>query len=44
MVKRIFDVIKEEVEKVAKAEYDNDWSLEKDEILFDSDNNLGINL
>ncbi|MBN1469555.1 MAG: ABC transporter ATP-binding protein [Fusobacteriaceae bacterium] len=44
MVKRIFDVIKEEVEKVAKAEYDNDWSLEKDEILFNSDNNLGINL
>ncbi|MBU9918925.1 MAG: ABC transporter ATP-binding protein, partial [Fusobacteriaceae bacterium] len=33
MVSDILKVLKEEVEKVAKAEYDNDWTLEKDSIL-----------
>ncbi|PKM95383.1 MAG: nitrate/sulfonate/bicarbonate ABC transporter ATP-binding protein [Firmicutes bacterium HGW-Firmicutes-1] len=36
--------LKEEVEKVAKAEYDNDWTLEKDSILSHSDPDLGSNL
>lgn len=36
--------LKEEVEKVAKAEYDNDWSIEKGTILYDIDNNMGIGL
>jgi NitT/TauT family transport system ATP-binding protein len=36
--------LKEEVEKVAKAEYDNDWIPEKDTILSNSDDNMGIGL
>jgi NitT/TauT family transport system ATP-binding protein len=36
--------LKEEVEKVAKAEYDNDWDFEKDTILSHSDDNMGIGL
>jgi len=36
--------LKEEVEKVAKAEYDNDWNIEKDSILSHSDPDLGSNL
>lgn len=44
MVSKILEVLKEEVEKVAKAEFDNDWSLEKDTVLYNPDNDLGINL
>ena len=44
MVSDILKVLKEEVEKVAKAEYDNDWTLEKDSILSDADNTMDFNL
>lgn len=36
--------LKEEVEKVAKAEYDNDWSLQKDTVLPGTSDNMGIGL
>lgn len=41
---KVLKELKEEVEKVAKAEYDSDWSVEKDNILYPSDNNLGAGL
>ena len=44
MVSDILKVLKEEVEKVAKAEFDNDWTLEKDRVLYDTDNNMDYNL
>lgn len=44
MVSEIMKVLKEEVEKVAKAEFDNDWSIEKDIILYDTDSNVDYNL
>lgn len=40
----ILKVLKEEVEKVAKAEFDSDWNIKKDTILSDSDSSLGIGL
>lgn len=36
--------LKEEVEKVAKSEYDSDWSIEKDTILSDNHPDLGSSL
>nr|WP_235436191.1 ABC transporter ATP-binding protein [Gottschalkia purinilytica] len=36
--------LKEEVEKVAKSEYDNDWNIEKDSVLYSTDNNMGAGL
>ena len=33
VMKEVMKELREEVEKVAKAEYDNDWSLEKDYVL-----------
>lgn len=44
MVAELMKELKEEVEKVAKAEFDNDWTAEKDIVLRDSDSNLGIGL
>lgn len=44
VVADIMKALKEEVEKVAKAEYDMDWTLEKDNILYDSDSSMGIGL
>jgi len=44
VVKEVMENLKEEVEKVAKAEYDPDWNLEKDSILSDSDTDMGSNL
>ncbi len=41
---KIIDELKEEVEKVAKKEFDNEWSLEKDTILYNFDNNLGAGI
>lgn len=41
VVSSIMQELKEEVEKVAKAEYDADWSLEKSSILSGAGNNLG---
>lgn len=43
-VRKIMDELREEVEKVAKAEYDGDWSVEKDFFLHDIDSNMGIGL
>jgi NitT/TauT family transport system ATP-binding protein len=36
--------LKEEVEKVAKSEYDSDWSIEKSNILYNSNNDMGSGL
>lgn len=36
--------LKEEVEKVAKAEFDADWNIKKDPVLSDSNSNLGIGI
>ncbi len=41
---QIMRELKNEVEKVAKAEYDSDWDLEKDTILLGPDHYLGIGL
>lgn len=44
MTAEIMRELKEEVEKVAKAEYDNDWNIEKDTVLHNPDNDMGIGL
>jgi NitT/TauT family transport system ATP-binding protein len=44
MIGEIMKELKEEVEKVAKAEFDNDWTVEKDIVLRDSDSNMGVGL
>ena len=44
MVADIVKELKEEVEKVAKAEYDSDWNIKKDPVLSDINNNMGIGL
>jgi NitT/TauT family transport system ATP-binding protein len=41
VVADIMKALKEEVEKVAKAEYDMDWSMEKDNVLYNPDSDLG---
>ena len=38
------EVLKEEVEKVAKKEYDSNWDIEKDNILYSADSDLGAGL
>lgn len=40
----IMKELKEEVEKVAKAEYDSDWTNKKDIVLSDSDSNMGTGI
>lgn len=40
----ILKELKEEVEKVAKAEFDSDWNIKKDTILPDFDHDLGSGL
>ncbi len=40
----ILQELKEEVEKVAKAEFDSDWTFKKDSVLSNVDNNMGIGL
>ena len=40
----IMKELKEEVEKVAKAEYDTDWTAKKGTILSDSDSNMGTGI
>ena len=40
----IMKELKEEVEKVAKAEYDNDWTSKKDIVLSDSDSDMGTGI
>ncbi|MFZ3170939.1 MAG: ABC transporter ATP-binding protein [Carboxydocellales bacterium] len=44
VVAEIMKELKAEVEKVAQAEYDNDWSIVKDTVLLSSDDNMGIGL
>jgi len=44
MVAKIMKVVKDEVEKVAKDEYDSDWTIQNDRVLPDVNNNLGIGL
>jgi NitT/TauT family transport system ATP-binding protein len=44
MVAEIMKELKAEVEKVAQAEYDSDWSIVKDTVLLSSDDNMGIGL
>lgn len=44
LVSGIMKQLKEEVEKVAKAEFDNDWSLKENIILSSVDSNLGSGL
>ncbi|MEY7999000.1 ABC transporter ATP-binding protein [Clostridium sp. Mt-5] len=41
IVAQVMSELKEEVEKVAKAEYDSGWSIEENSILHDPDNNMG---
>ena len=41
VISQIVRELKEEVEKVAKAEFDNDWSLQKNNFLPGPDSNLG---
>lgn len=40
----IMKELKEEVEKVAKAEFDADWTSKKDFVLSDSDSNMGTGI
>lgn len=40
----IMEVLKEEVEKVAKSEYDSDWNIKEGELLYNSDSDLGSGL
>lgn len=44
VVSEVMRELKEEVEKVAKAEYDNDWSIEKNSVLYDSNNDMGVGI
>lgn len=44
MVGKILRDLKEEVEKVAKAEFDSDWNIKKDPVLSDADSFLGTGL
>ena len=44
VVADIMKALKEEVEKVAKAEYDSDWNIEKDTVLRDAHNSVGIGI
>ena len=41
---QVMKELKEEVEKVAKSEYDNDWDIEKDSVLYSTDSDMGIGL
>lgn len=40
----VLKTLKEEVELVAKAEYDNDWHIKEGTVLCDSDSNLGTGI
>lgn len=44
VVAQVMKELKEEVEKVAKSEYDSDWNIEKNTILRDSDTDVGIGI
>ena len=38
---KIMKALKEEVEKVAKAEYDGGWNIEEDSVLYSTDSDMG---
>lgn len=40
----VMEVLREEVEKVAKKEYDSDWDIKKDSVLYSADTDMGIGL
>ena len=40
----VMEVLKEEVEKVAKREYDPDWDIEKDSVLYSPGTDMGVGL
>lgn len=44
MVSSIMKEFKKEVEKVAKAEFDEGWDLEQNSILYDSDSDMGVGI
>lgn len=44
VIKDVMKVLKEEVEKVAKAEYDNQWHLQEDSFFGDSSSDMGAGL
>lgn len=44
VVAEVMKELKEEVEKVAKAEYDSNWSIEENSILYDSNNDMGTGI
>jgi NitT/TauT family transport system ATP-binding protein len=44
VISDVMKALKEEVEKVAKAEYDSDWNIEKDTVLSNPYNDMGIGL
>lgn len=44
MVSSIMTEFKKEVEKVARAEFDEGWDLEQDSVLYGNDDNMGIGL
>ncbi|MEF9953049.1 MAG: ABC transporter ATP-binding protein [Clostridium sp.] len=44
MISEIMGSLKEEVEKVAKNEYDNGWNIEKDRFLYPVNSDMGANL
>jgi NitT/TauT family transport system ATP-binding protein len=41
VISDVMKTLKEEVEKVAKAEYDSDWNIEKNTILSNTNNDMG---
>ena len=41
---QVMQELKEEVEKIAKAEYDSDWNIEENNILYTTDSDMGIGL
>ncbi|MBV4415537.1 ABC transporter ATP-binding protein [Clostridium tyrobutyricum] len=41
VVAEVMKDLKEEVEKVARSEYDSDWSIEESDLLHNPDNNMG---
>ncbi|MEF9935572.1 MAG: ABC transporter ATP-binding protein [Clostridium sp.] len=44
MIREIMGTLREEVEKVAKNEYDSGWNIEKDRVLYTINSDMGANL
>ncbi|GFZ33494.1 nitrate/sulfonate/bicarbonate ABC transporter ATP-binding protein [Clostridium zeae] len=41
---QVMEELREEVERIARAEYDNDWSIEKGSILYSSTSDMGTGI